>query len=98
MFLVQAIQKWVGSDEGLPEEANAGMVELLSHLVAIIQDLSGSHWDLVFDLIETNLDVSKLLYTQSEAVTDPPLVHSLLIGTSQLRCPLSTIPVYFSHK
>jgi len=58
MFLVQAIQKWVGSDEGLPEEANAGIVELLNHLVAIIQELSGSHWDLVFDLIESNLDVS----------------------------------------
>lgn len=58
MFLVQAVQKWVGSDDGIPEEANAGTLELLSHLVAIIQDLSGSHWDLVFDLIESNLDVS----------------------------------------
>lgn len=60
MFLVQAIQKWVASDDGIPEEANAGTLELLSHLVAIIQDLSGSHWDLVFDLIESNLDVSQL--------------------------------------
>lgn len=56
MFLIQAIQKWIGSDEGVPEETNATILELLRHLVAIIQDLSGSHWDLVFDLIETNLD------------------------------------------
>ncbi|GAA5878216.1 hypothetical protein JCM16303_002689 [Sporobolomyces ruberrimus] len=75
MFLVQAIQKWIGSDEGIPEEANAGTLELLSHLVAIIQDLSGSHWDLVFDLIETNLDSADW----DESTTLPSLYQSCLL-------------------
>ncbi|GAA5947534.1 hypothetical protein JCM3765_001719 [Sporobolomyces pararoseus] len=75
MFLVQAIQKWVGSDEGIPEEANAGTLELLSHLVAIIQDLSGSHWDLVFDLIESNLDSADW----EESTTLPSIYQSCLL-------------------
>ncbi|GAA5904173.1 ubiquitin-protein ligase RKR1 [Sporobolomyces salmoneus] len=75
MFLVQAIQKWIGSDEGLPEEANAATLKLLSHLVAIIQDLSGSHWDLVFDLIESNLDAADW----DEPTTLPAVYQSCLL-------------------
>ncbi|GAA5853357.1 hypothetical protein JCM5353_007763 [Sporobolomyces roseus] len=90
MFLVQAIQKWVGSDEGLPEEANAGMAELLSHLVAIIQDLSGSHWDLVFDLIESNLDSADW----DEPATMPAVYHSCLLLTQMKELSTSNKELY----
>ncbi|GAA5950000.1 hypothetical protein JCM21900_001361 [Sporobolomyces salmonicolor] len=72
MFLIQAIQRWVASDEGLPEEVGAGVVELLGHLVAIVQELSGSHWDLVFDLIESNLESAEW----DEPSTIPAVYHS----------------------
>ncbi|GAA5859119.1 hypothetical protein JCM1840_003760 [Sporobolomyces johnsonii] len=72
MFLIQAIQRWVASDEGLPEEVGAGVVELLGHLVAIVQELSGSHWDLVFDLIESNLESADW----DEPSTIPAVYHS----------------------
>ncbi|GJN88290.1 hypothetical protein Rhopal_001255-T1 [Rhodotorula paludigena] len=58
VFLLQALQRWASSDEYLPTELKAGVVELFSHLAPIVQDLSGSHWDLMFDQIESNLDAA----------------------------------------
>ncbi|GAA5944519.1 ubiquitin-protein ligase RKR1 [Sporobolomyces koalae] len=80
MFLIQAIQRWVGSDDGVPEEANAAVIELLSHLVAIIQDLSGSHWDLVFDLIESNLDGAE--WEEPSAL---PAIHQSCLLLAQMQ-------------
>ncbi|GAA6034281.1 hypothetical protein JCM8097_003822 [Rhodosporidiobolus ruineniae] len=56
VFLVQAIQRWISSDEPLPEGLETGVVELFGQLAPIIQDLSGSHWELMFDLIESSLE------------------------------------------
>ncbi|GAA5999438.1 ubiquitin-protein ligase RKR1 [Rhodotorula paludigena] len=58
VFLLQALQRWVSSDEYIPTELKAGIAELFSHLAPIVQDLSGSHWDLMFDQIESNLDAA----------------------------------------
>lgn len=58
MFLIQAVQKWIASDDDLPEEIHSRVAELFIHLSPIVQELSGSHWDLVFDIIESNLEVS----------------------------------------
>ncbi|GAA5970378.1 hypothetical protein JCM11641_001687 [Rhodosporidiobolus odoratus] len=56
MFLLRAVQQWIASDEGLPEEIQAGVMELMGRLAPIVQDLSGSHWESMFDLIESNLE------------------------------------------
>ncbi|KPV76129.1 uncharacterized protein RHOBADRAFT_53112, partial [Rhodotorula graminis WP1] len=58
VFLLQSIGRWLGSDERVPTEAQASLVEVLAHLAPIVQDLSGSHWDLMFDLVEGNLDAA----------------------------------------
>ncbi|BGP46344.1 hypothetical protein JCM10450v2_002186 [Rhodotorula kratochvilovae] len=58
VFLLQAVQRWLSSDERIPPEAHAPLVEVLAHLAPIVQDLSGSHWDLMFDLVEGNLDAA----------------------------------------
>ncbi|SDA06537.1 BZ3501_MvSof-1269-A2-R1_Chr4-2g06583 [Microbotryum saponariae] len=55
MFLIQNIQRWIASDEDLAEEIHAAVAELFVHLSPIVQDMSGSHWDLMFDIIESNL-------------------------------------------
>lgn len=75
MFLIQAITRWIASDEPVPDEMSAGLVELFCHLAPIVQDLSGGHWDLMFDLIETNLDTADW----EEATTLPAVHHSCLL-------------------
>lgn len=80
MFLIQAITRWIASDESVPEEMTAGIVELFCHLAPIVQDLSGGHWDLMFDLIETNLDAADW----EEAAT-LPAVHQSCLLLAQIR-------------
>ncbi|BGP23081.1 ubiquitin-protein ligase E3 [Rhodotorula toruloides] len=72
MFLIQAISRWISSDEPIPEEVHAGIAELFCHLAPIVQDLSGGHWDLMFDLIETSLDAADW----DEPITLLPAYHS----------------------
>ncbi|GAA5992433.1 hypothetical protein JCM10908_000814 [Rhodotorula pacifica] len=75
MFLIQSVTRWIASDEPIPDEMNAGIVELFCHLAPIVQDLSGGHWDLMFDLIESNLDAADW----EEAATLPAVHHSCLL-------------------
>ncbi|KDE03065.1 hypothetical protein MVLG_06425 [Microbotryum lychnidis-dioicae p1A1 Lamole] len=58
MFLIQNIQRWIASDEDLAEEIHVAVAELFVHLSPIVQDMSGSHWDLIFDVIESNLETA----------------------------------------
>lgn len=57
IFLLQTFQKWFASDEDLEDELNCKLIELFIHLLPIVQDLQGSHLDLMFDLLETNLEL-----------------------------------------
>ncbi|GAA6054199.1 hypothetical protein JCM3770_002829 [Rhodotorula araucariae] len=72
VFLLQAVQRWLSSDERVPPEVHAALVEVLVHLAPIVQDLSGSHWDVMFDLVEGNLDAADW----EEAVTLPAVYGS----------------------
>lgn len=72
MFLIQRIQLWIGSDDDLDEEIHSGIAELFLHLSPIIQELSGSHWDLIFDILESNLEVS-LSFRLFRSVADVPV-------------------------
>lgn len=60
IFLLQALQKWVASDEDLDEEINTRLVEIFVHLAPIVQEITGSHTDFFFDLVESNLEVSDI--------------------------------------
>lgn len=57
MFLIQKISSWVASDDEIGDELYSGVAELFVHLAPIVQELSGGHWDLIFDIIESNLEV-----------------------------------------
>lgn len=63
MFLIQRMQTWISSEDDLVDEINTMMAELFLHLAPIVQELSGSHWDLIFDIIESNLEVRSNLLT-----------------------------------
>lgn len=60
VFLLQALQKWVASDEELDEEIDSLLVQLCSGLAPILLTVPGSHWDFIFDLMESNLEASSI--------------------------------------
>jgi E3 ubiquitin-protein ligase listerin len=73
MFLIQAVQRWIASDDDLEEEILASVAELFLHLAPIVQELSGSHWELVFDVVESNLEV------RPEPLTETPSSRPLTL-------------------
>ncbi|KAI9462830.1 hypothetical protein BJY52DRAFT_1203094 [Lactarius psammicola] len=53
---VKACQGWVSSDEDIDEDVESEITNVFFHLVPILQNVPGSHWEFVFDLIENNLE------------------------------------------
>lgn len=60
LFLLQGLQRWMASEEDLDDEINTRLAELFLHIVPIVQEISGSHIDFFYDLIESNLEVASL--------------------------------------
>ncbi|KAG9026368.1 hypothetical protein FRB95_008907 [Tulasnella sp. JGI-2019a] len=90
IFLLQALQKWVASDEELDEEIESLMAHLFLHLAPIVQSVPGAHWDLIFDVIETNLENSSLrdltsLTTITRAIQLVTKVEDLASSNQTLR-------------
>ena len=54
---MKTCQQWVTSDEDIDEDVECEMLVIFQYLVPILQNMPGSHWDLVFDMIENNLEV-----------------------------------------
>ncbi|KAJ7584094.1 hypothetical protein C8J56DRAFT_1005201 [Mycena floridula] len=53
---VKACQQWIASDEDIGEDVESEMTELFLHLAPILQNVPGSHWDFIFDVLESNLE------------------------------------------
>ncbi|EIW55564.1 ubiquitin-protein ligase RKR1 [Trametes versicolor FP-101664 SS1] len=58
--LIKACQQWITSDEDLDEEVQSEMTLLFAHLAPILQGVPGAHWDLIFDVVENNLEDASL--------------------------------------
>ncbi|KZS97217.1 hypothetical protein SISNIDRAFT_482151 [Sistotremastrum niveocremeum HHB9708] len=56
IFLVQTFQKWIASDEELDIGVENLMTLMFFYLAPILQNLPGSHWELIFDIMENNLE------------------------------------------
>ncbi|KAG5637584.1 hypothetical protein H0H81_004035 [Sphagnurus paluster] len=54
--ITKACQQWISSDEDIDEEVESAITLIFYHLAPILQDLSGAHWDLMFDVLENNLE------------------------------------------
>ncbi|KAI0263034.1 hypothetical protein BC834DRAFT_828029 [Gloeopeniophorella convolvens] len=55
--LLRACQEWVAADEDVGEDVESELTGVCVHLVPILQNVPGAHWELMFDLIESNLEV-----------------------------------------
>ena len=60
VYLIQAVQAWMGSDEDLDEMVASEVTLALFNLAPILQNVQGAHWDFIMDLIESNLEVSSV--------------------------------------
>jgi hypothetical protein len=60
VFVLRHVGGWLTSDEAddLDEEIEYRLAQLYTALAPIVQDLSGGHWDSIFDLVESGLEVS----------------------------------------
>jgi len=54
--LMKVCQQWITSDEDLDEAVESEMTLVFFHLAPILQNVPGAHWDLVFDVMENNLE------------------------------------------
>jgi len=57
VYIMKTIQQWITSDEDIGAEVESAMTLIFFHLAPILQNVPGSHWDLIFDVIESNLEV-----------------------------------------
>ena len=55
--VVKTCQQWITSDEDIGEPVESAMTAIFVHLAPILQNVPGSHWDLIFDVVENNLEV-----------------------------------------
>ena len=55
--LVKACQGWVTSNADIDEDVESEITNVFFHLVPILQNIPGAHWDFIFDLIENKLEV-----------------------------------------
>ena len=79
---MKACQAWITSDEDIDEDVEAQMTQLFVHLAPILQTVSGSHWDFMFDLMENNLE--NCTFEDSSSI--PTLFYTLrlLINVQEL--------------
>ncbi|KAF8605670.1 hypothetical protein BDV93DRAFT_521494 [Ceratobasidium sp. AG-I] len=58
VFLIQAVQKWMTSDEDLDENLETHVTVTCYHLLPILQTVPGAHWEFILDILENNLEVA----------------------------------------
>ncbi|KAF7968525.1 hypothetical protein HWV62_30179 [Athelia sp. TMB] len=58
--VMKACQRWVASDDEINEEVESEMTSIFLHFAPLLQNVPGPHWDLIFDLIESNLESCSL--------------------------------------
>jgi hypothetical protein len=63
--VVKAFQQWITSDEDVDEEVESEMTLIFFHLAPLLQNVSGAHWEFMFDIIENNLEVSQCYLLRS---------------------------------
>jgi hypothetical protein len=69
VFLLRTLQTWIASDEELSPSLMTGLAKICRHLLPIVQEMPGSHLDLIIDVVEMNMAEGSLR-------DDPSLVQT----------------------
>ncbi|WVW85588.1 hypothetical protein I302_107626 [Kwoniella bestiolae CBS 10118] len=83
IFVLRHVNSWLTADDDegeMPEEVEYRIAELETALAPIVQDLSGGHWDAIFDLVESGLNGASL-----DDVTTSCLTFQSLLLLQQIR-------------
>ncbi|KAJ6470235.1 hypothetical protein C8R47DRAFT_760272 [Mycena vitilis] len=88
--IFKACQQWIASDEDIEEELESAMTLVFFHLAPLLQNVPGTHWDLIFDVIESNLESSALtddetLATLARTLRLVILIQDLALTNKTLR-------------
>lgn len=59
VFLLRSVRTWLIGDEDVGDDLYANLCRLFTLVAAIVQDLSGSHWDSMLDVLEASFEVSQ---------------------------------------
>ena len=61
LFVLRHVLSWLADDsiDDLPEDLEFRLAELCTILAPTIQNVPGGHWDQVFDLLESGLEVCR---------------------------------------
>jgi hypothetical protein len=54
---MRACNQWLASDDDVDEDVENELTLVFAHLVPILQNVTGSHWELMFDIIENSFEV-----------------------------------------
>ncbi|KAI0316069.1 hypothetical protein OF83DRAFT_1284410 [Amylostereum chailletii] len=58
---MKACEQWLTSDEDIEEDVECEATLVFYYLVPILQTVPGAHWDMIFDVVENNLEVKSHL-------------------------------------
>ncbi|KAJ7746508.1 hypothetical protein DFH07DRAFT_962981 [Mycena maculata] len=88
--IFKACQQWVASDEDIEEELESAMTLVFFHLAPLLQNVPGTHWDLIFDVVESNLENAALtddetLVTLARTLRLIILIQDLALTNKTLR-------------
>lgn len=76
--VVKVCQSWVSSDDAdVDEEVESVMTLIFAYLAPILQNVPGSHWEFIWDVLENNLENSSI--TDDSTLTT--LIRSLRLVT-----------------
>lgn len=82
LLVLRHIGSWLASDEAdeFDESMEVYIAQVYASLAPVVQDLSGAHWDGIFDLIENGLEGSSMADPTTHS-----LLHECLVLLQQVR-------------
>jgi hypothetical protein len=82
ILVLRHIASWLASDDAddFDESMEVYVAQIYTALAPVVQDLSGAHWDGIFDLIENGLESASLADVSSHA-----LLYECLVLLQQVR-------------
>jgi len=88
LFVLRHVSFWLIDDgaDDLAEEIEYRVAELYNAVAPIVQDRSGAHWDSIFDLMESGLQVSIAIGIELIIRTPRLMISKLILSCIRASC------------